>query len=802
LTTATLTPASLTFASQTYETSSKAQAVTLENTGSTSLVVTGIIPGGDFSESDNCQNVAVNPGASCTIQVTFLPTQIGIRTGALTISANVSGGALTVALTGTGAPSGVISLTPASLNFGNWGVGVTSTALPVTANNSGSPAIPFTSAISGPFSISSNVCGSSVPATGSCLLTVEFTPTQAVPATGTLTFTDSLGTQTVSLSGTGQAAPTDVISPTSLTFTGTPAGQTSTQSVTLTNNGDLPLTAISASISTSGSGVFTTSNNCNGTLAAHSTCSFSVVFAPTQAVSNNGTLSISDALRTQTVALAGTGVKAPALGVSPSSMTFATQSVNVASSPQPLTVGNPGGVALANVGFQITGQSASSFSLSGNTCAATLAIGGNCSVQVTFKPGTTGGSVASLVVSSSTSGVASVTVPLNGTGQAAAGISVNPALLSFPIVSPGQSSPAQTVTLTNTGGSTATSLTLSVASPFILMQDTCGSSLSAGSSCSTGVVFSPTVAGAFTSALTIASPAMATVASVPLSGTGGTPGSVQFLPIVLPFEETGVGQTSSASTVTITNSDNVTSLNSLALAVSPGFLLVSNNCPTMLPPQGNCTASVEFAPASAGSQQGTLTVTSSALTTGSFLQLTGMGFSFSSAPQGASSQTVVSGQPAYFSLTIQPINGSQGLFTLQCSPSSLPPNSTCIFNPSNVIAVGAGGQGNPTVEITTGQLAASADRSHPEHWRLLPLWSGLILLPLGLCRRRRALLLVAVLAILSGGVSSCTASSSGVAGTTVSTSGVVPSGTYSIIVNITSNPVSSPQQVTLKLVVD
>jgi hypothetical protein len=671
----------------------------------------------------------------------------------------------------------------------------------VTINNSGEPALPFTYALTGPFSVSNGCTQSTVPVDNSCPIYVTFSPTQAGAVTGSLVLTDAAGTQTVTLSGTGLAAATDAVSPTSLTFTGTPAGQLSAaQSVTLTNSGGQPLTAISASVV---SGAFNISGNtCNSNLAGSSSCSISVVFAPTQAGGQNGTLSIVDALRTLTVALTGTGLKAPALGVSPSSMTFAAQSVNVASSSQTLTISNPGVVALANVGFQITGQSASSFSLSANTCAATLAIGGSCSVQVTFKPAATGGSVASLVVSSSTSGVASVTVPLNGTGQAAAGISVKPALLSFPIVSPGQSSPAQTVTLTNTSSSTATSLALSVASPFNLVQDTCGTNLTAGSSCSTAIVFSPTVGGAFTGALTIASPALAIVASVPLSGTGGTPGSVQFQPIVLTFAETGVGQTSSASGVTITNSDSVTSLNSLALAVSPGFLLVSNTCPTTLPPLGNCTASVEFAPTSAGPQQGTLTVTSSALTTGSFLQLAGMGFGFSSAPQGTSSQTVVSGQPAYFPLTIQTINGSQGLFTLQCSSNSLPPNSTCIFNPSNVIAVSAGGQGNPTVEIATGQPATSAHRSHPEPWRLLPLWSGLILLPLGLCRRRRALLLVAVLAILSGGVSSCTASSSSVVETPVSTPGVTPSGTYSIIVNITSIPASNPQQVTLKLTVD
>ena len=91
------------------------------------------------------------------------------------------------------------------------------------------------------------------------------------------------------------------------------------------------------------------------------------------------------------------------------------------------------------------------------------------------------------------------------------------------------------MTLTNTGGSAANSLTLTATPPFSLVQNTCGASLAAGASCSTGVIFSPSLNGPYTGTLTIASPSLTASASVPLSGTGGTPGSVQALPSLVDF---------------------------------------------------------------------------------------------------------------------------------------------------------------------------------------------------------------------------------------------------------------------------
>ena len=97
-----LAPTSLTFASQAVGTSSAAQNVTLNNTGSATLSVSSIATVGDFSESNNC-GLGVPVGGSCQIAVVFAPSASGTRTGTLTIMDNASGSPQKVSLIGTGA---------------------------------------------------------------------------------------------------------------------------------------------------------------------------------------------------------------------------------------------------------------------------------------------------------------------------------------------------------------------------------------------------------------------------------------------------------------------------------------------------------------------------------------------------------------------------------------------------------------------------------------------------------------------------------------------------------------------------
>jgi hypothetical protein len=242
-------------------------------------------------------------------------------------------------------------------------------------------------------------------------------------------------------------------------------------------------------------------------------------------------------------------------------------------------------------------------------------------------------------------------------------------------------------------------------------------------------------------------------------------------------------------------------LSSFSVAVSTGYKLVNNTCATTLAAASSCTVGVEFAPTSPGVQSGSLTVTSSALPAGSFLALTGMGFDFALTSSGSSAATVASGQTANYKLVVTPLMGSQGVFTFQCG--TLPPYTSCAFNPTSE-GITAHSSGNVLVEIATGLNATTASSSRPPAWPALPLVCGLALVPLALRRRRKALMLLAAfLAMLLGGVSSCTQSGGGTGLPSIpstSSSGITPAATYSIPVIATSNGVQ--HQLTLTLTVD
>lgn len=98
-------PSSLSFGNRSVGSTSTAQTVTVTNTGSAILDVTGIsLTGanpGDFSQTNTC-NAFVAPGNSCAISVMFSPQATGARSATLTITDNTSDSPQTVSLSGTG----------------------------------------------------------------------------------------------------------------------------------------------------------------------------------------------------------------------------------------------------------------------------------------------------------------------------------------------------------------------------------------------------------------------------------------------------------------------------------------------------------------------------------------------------------------------------------------------------------------------------------------------------------------------------------------------------------------------------
>ena len=638
LTVVTASSTALTFAATTVGVASAPQTVTLRNTGATTLTVTSMgmtgAAAGDFAETDTCVGVAVARGATCTLRVTFTPTQAGSRVGALAIDANVSGGQVLIGLTGTGLATANVTLQPPSLSFGTVQVGAASAEQSINIQNVGGSTVSITSILATPpFLKGTSTCGSSLAAGVGCAVTVTFAPTAAAAAAGSLTVKDSIGSQAAVLSGTGVAGPTDTLSTTTLSFPSTVQGQVSVpMTVTISNTGGLPLTGIGTSMVSSPAGDFTAVSGCGSTLAAGSSCGISVTFAPSTTKAETGTLTISDALRAQGVTLKGTGLRPAALTLSKTVLSFGSVEENVAGSPQTLTITNSGGSPMAQPVFSITGPGAAGFATGTTTCGATLAAAATCTVAVTFTPVVAGAVTATLTVGTSTVGVAAVKASLSGTGLTPPMLGVSPAQLNLGTVLVGNSSDLFTVQVTNTGqvalvGPTFAVVGLSVgAQPtdFALSAPTdvpaCTGTLNPGATCNIQVTFSPSVVGTETATLTVTgSNAVPNMATVSLTGVGAPTLVLQASAGQVNFAATAVGTTSAVQTLTISNLGRQTA-NGLTFSLTGPYGMpatAATTCPTTgkgtLAGKSSCVVGLAFTPTASGNQPGVLTVSVSNL---------------------------------------------------------------------------------------------------------------------------------------------------------------------------------------------
>jgi|GEM_PF-1689423 len=232
-------------------------------------------------------------------------------------------------------------------------------------------------------------------------------------------------------------------------------------------------------------------------------------------------------LQTTTLTVPGTA-PAPLVGLSPESLTFASQTVGTTSAAQTVTLSNVGSGALSITSIGITGANSGDFNQSNNCpiSPATLAASANCTINVTFAPTATGTRTAAVSVTDNASG-SPQSVTLSGTGTAPAPIvSLSATSLTFASQGVGTSSPAQIVTLSNTGSAalSITSIGITGASSGDFNQsNNCpisSAALAAGAKCTLNVTFTPTATGTRTASVSIADNAAGSPQTISLTGTG------------------------------------------------------------------------------------------------------------------------------------------------------------------------------------------------------------------------------------------------------------------------------------------
>lgn len=105
----------LNFYNQRLSTESPTKSVTLTNSDGPPVMITSITTTGDFSQTNDC-GTELSSQASCTIDITFTPTELGSRTGTLTIVDNSIESPHEVTLSGN-FPRGGCSFAVDAVNF-------------------------------------------------------------------------------------------------------------------------------------------------------------------------------------------------------------------------------------------------------------------------------------------------------------------------------------------------------------------------------------------------------------------------------------------------------------------------------------------------------------------------------------------------------------------------------------------------------------------------------------------------------------------------------------------------------------
>jgi hypothetical protein len=304
----------LAFTGTVFESASKPLSVTVTNIGTAPMTLSPVTftgaNGGDLTTNLCTQTIPIN--GSCTYTVVFTPTTVGKESATMNMPGNQSNSPLTLSVTGTGLTA--IKVSPNSLNFGTVSVGKSGAAKTITISNLSTATLSMSplkviGADPQDFVLSANSCSSSLAGNSSCSVTVTYTPTTGGSRSASLSIVDGDPTSPQSATFTGSADAISV-SPTTVNYGNVTSGNSQSKTVTVTNAGTSPVTMSPLQISGTNAANFTMSGNtCGSSLAASSSCSVSITFAPPSPGSYSATLTVTDSdLSSPTkVSLTGTG---------------------------------------------------------------------------------------------------------------------------------------------------------------------------------------------------------------------------------------------------------------------------------------------------------------------------------------------------------------------------------------------------------------------------------------------------------------------------------------------------------------
>jgi hypothetical protein len=342
--------------------------ITLENTGTEKLTITGIEKSGtnatDFAMTGTCVGVSVtvNVGATCTIGATFTSLFPDSRSATFTVQSNAATNpSITVSGTAVAVTTPSIVLSATSIVFNTQTVGMASASRQITVINNSTVQVSVTqvSSSSDTEFATTTDCVGNLAAGDICSILVTFNPTVAGARTGTVTITSNVSgsPRTVALSGPGVTVPVGAaaLEASAHSFPATPTGVTATvMRTTLTNTGNAPLSLTAIALSGANASEFASSvgTTCAvgaaGMLAVDASCDLEVNFTPQSAGSKSASLVVTHDAGTSTVTLSGTGTTPP---TPPASPPTSTPTPPPATSPPPTAPAKDGGGGALDLGL-------------------------------------------------------------------------------------------------------------------------------------------------------------------------------------------------------------------------------------------------------------------------------------------------------------------------------------------------------------------------------------------------------------------------------------------------------------------
>jgi len=430
-----VTPTSLAFGAVTIG-QSKSLTLTLRNWGPVAADTFSVaFPAGLplTLGTSTCATLAV--GATCTMEVIYQPTSTAVLSGKTVISLNNGAGpaVLNVALSGSGALNGKITVSAGSYDFGKVVVGNTGTVRAFTLRNvSTSPIETISFTVPTGFTKTATTC-TRLTANQTCTVSLAFSPVAAGPLASTLTINYGAEPMTgalMELKGTGDAPALFSVTPSPLNVGKHIVGiKSAAYTVALRNEGAATATGIVATValadgtplSLTTAPVFVTSVPTS--MAGVRSQNFYIYFQPTAlgVVNARVTLKYSNgvtgaAQQQYSFDVQGEGVAAPELTVTsttPSAAEFGNVIKGIASAPQSVTITNNGSHPITGLARTIS----TGFVLT-PAVPSTLAAGATKTFNVVFTPTAIGAvSGKNLIFGYTSGGVKkAATLALTGTG--------------------------------------------------------------------------------------------------------------------------------------------------------------------------------------------------------------------------------------------------------------------------------------------------------------------------------------------------------------------------------------------------